>query len=231
MRRRMAVALIVLPVLYAAAAYVLAPLAWDFIDRSSPVPDTSPRLTETADHRPGDPLNVMLIADEARLTAAMLAAGWTAADPLGVRSALDIAADIMLDRPYAAAPVSRLYLFGRAEDLAFEKPAGPDPKTRHHVRLWRLAETAGEGAPRFIGAVSFDKGIGFSRETGQLTHHISAEVDRERDGLRNDLERTGLVTRSVLEPGFHPVLSGRNGGGDSWVTDGALWIGTLAATP
>jgi hypothetical protein len=52
----------------------------------------------------------------------MRAAGWFPADPLGLASDLKIAADTVLKRPYDQAPVSGLYLFGRKEDLAFEKP-------------------------------------------------------------------------------------------------------------
>jgi hypothetical protein len=28
--------------------------------------------------------------------------------------------------------------------------------------------------------------------------------------------------------GFHSQLSGKNGGGDPWRTDGALWVGIIA---
>lgn len=226
--RRTVIVLTIVTLAYAGFAYVAAPLVWDVIfDRKKLVTDSEPRLTETSDHRPGDPLNVALIGDEAAVKAAMTAAGWLAADPLGVKSSLEIAADIVLERPYTTAPVSRLFLFGRSEDLAFEKPEGRDPDKRHHVRFWRLAATPGQAAPGWIGAASFDRGIGFSHETGQLTHHIAAEVDLERDNLRADLTGAGRLTDSYMMPGFHKVLSGRNGGDDAWVTDGDLWVGVL----
>jgi hypothetical protein len=30
-----------------------------------------------------------------------------------------------------------------------------------------------------------------------------------------------------MVPGFHKQLSGFNGGGDKWVTDGSLWVGVI----
>ena len=220
--------LIALPIIYAAVAYLVAPLAWDFIDRKLPFSDGAPKLTETANRRPGDPLNVVLVGSEASVKAAMNEAGWLEADPLGLRTGLEIAADIVLERPYATAPVSRLYLYGRSEDMAFEQPSGHDPDTRHHVRFWKMPAKAGALVPSWIGAASFDRGIGFSRVTGQMTHHIAPDVDRERDGLGADLKKAGALTETYMLPGFHEVLSGQNGGGDPWVSDGALWVGVVS---
>lgn len=193
--------------------------------------DDLPRLTETGDHHAGDPLNVALIGTEAAVKSAMEAAGWFAADPLGFRSDLEIAADIILERAYVSAPVSRLFLFGRSEDLAFEKPAGPDPDQRHHVRLWLLPPHPERPSPVYIGAAAFDRGIGLSHATGQLTHHIAPDIDQERDTLKADLTQAEDLEDSYIVPGFHDVRSGRNGGGDPWSTDGDLWVGVLRARP
>ena len=134
----------------------------------------------------------------------------------------------MLRKPDDEAPVSNLYLFGRKEDLAFEKPVGSSPKERHHVRFWRMAKTD-DDRPAWIGSAAYDIGVELSRTTGQVTHHISPNLDAERDLLVTDL------TKSVLAPvrwldGFHDKLQGRNGGGDQWRTDGRLAVVTLPLT-
>src|SRR6185369_11715834 len=103
----------------------------------------------------------------------MLAAGWHAADPLGLRSDLEIAADTVLARPYEDAPVSNLYLFGRKEDLAFEQPAGDDPRRRHHVRFWKSSKVDDQGRPAWVGSATYDQRVGLSHTTGQITHHIA----------------------------------------------------------
>ncbi len=42
------------------------------------------------------------------------------------------------------------------------------------------------------------------------------------------LEGTGDLASVERIPGFHKVLKGRNGGGDPWHTDGALFLGVIA---
>lgn len=58
------------------------------------------------------------------------------ADPITLRSSLEISGSVLLDRPYPGAPVSPLYYDGRREELAFEKPVGNSADKRHHIRLW-----------------------------------------------------------------------------------------------
>lgn len=70
-------------------------------------------ITEAADGIPGDPLNVALIGREAEVLRSMQAAHWDAADALGLRGDLKIAADTVLRRQYdegegiCSYPVSR----------------------------------------------------------------------------------------------------------------------------
>ena len=212
-------------------AYVVLPLVWREYVRHHPGLDNVSGVTLTKDGIPGDPLNVALVGDEARVQAVMQAAGWHAADPLGLRSDVKIAADTVLHRSYADAPVSNLYLFGREEDLAFEQPVGNDPRRRHHVRFWRAEKTDSAGRPLFLGAVTFDLRVGLSHDTGQVTHHIAPDVDAERDRLIRTLTDTGSVADTRYVDDFHTIRTGRNGGGDPWHTDGRLAVATLTEPP
>jgi LssY C-terminus len=218
----------VLLVLWLAVAYLVAPFAWMEHEKHHPSFAESPRTTKLKDGHPGDPLNVALIGTEAQVKAIMTAAKWYEAAPLALKSDLKIAADTVLKRPDDEAPVSSLYLFGRKEDLAFEQPVGDNPRRRNHVRFWRVPEMDANGRPIWIGAASYDDRVGFSHTTGQITHHIAPDVDTERDDLFADLEKTGELSDTYKVPGFHAVLEGRNGGGDPWHTDGALWVGAIA---
>ena len=87
---------------------------------------------------------------------------------------------VLLHRPYPTAPVSPLFYDGRREDLAFQKPDGTSPARRHHVRFWRVLDSGEEGPPVWLGAATFDRSVGLSRYTGQVTHHIGADIDAER---------------------------------------------------
>ena len=183
-------------------------------------------LTHTGTGLPGDPLNFALVGSEEDVIRAMVAAGWYPADPLTFRNSVKIAFDTVFKKPDDQAPVSNLFLFGRKEDLAFEKPVGGSPKERHHVRFWRTDQTD-EGRVVWIGSAAFDMGVELSRTTGQVTHHISPEVDAERDLLLADLTKAGRVETARSIDGFHKELQGKNGGGDPWRTDGRLAVAVL----
>jgi hypothetical protein len=212
-------------------AYVIMPAAWRRYTRRHPAFADLPGITHTGNGMPGDPLNVALIGTEEEVMKIMVAAKWYPADPLTLRSCLKIAAASVLKRPYDAAPVSNLYLFGREEDLAFEQPVGNDPRKRHHVRFWLSPRVAEDGRPIWVGSAVYDERVGMSLTTGQITHKTAADVDTERDYLFQDLERTGdLVDKFILQ-GYHKVLEGRNGGGHPWHTDGDAHVGVIKPVP
>jgi len=214
---------------YFVAAYVAIPWATKKYFQRHPWLDELPGVTRTADGRPGDPLNIALIGEESEVKALFAAAGWQLADPLSLRSDVQIAEATILRRAYDSAPVSNLYLFGRKEDMAFERSAGKDPRQRHHVRFWRAGVAELRGRPVWVGSASYDERVGFSRTTGQITHHISADVDAERDYLFHCLSATGRIAQAYAVEDFHEVREGRNGGGDPWRTDGRLFVGAIAA--
>ncbi len=229
--RRAAFLVVALLVAYGVGAYVVLPALWERYARRHPSLDDIPGITMTGADIPGDPLNVALVGTRADLLKIMLAAKWYPADPLTLRSSLEIAADTVLRRPYDDAPVSSLYLWGRKQDLAFEQPVGDDPRQRHHVRFWRSDRVDRDGRPVWVGAAIYDRGVGFSSTTGQITHHIAADIDAERDTLFRDLKGTGDLSEVYVVSGFHTIREGRNGGGDPWHTDGRLFVGVIAAKP
>lgn len=182
----------------------------------------------TSDGHPGDPLNVALIGTKEQVETIMKAAKWYSAAALGLRSDLAIATDSVLSRPDDEAPVSNLYLFGRKEDLAFEQPVGDNPRQRHHVRFWKIDGADVDGRPVWIGSASYDERVGLSHTTGQITHHIAPDVDKERDHVFADLKHTGGLEDDYSVDDFHTEREGRNGGGDRWFTDGALDVGFIS---
>jgi hypothetical protein len=216
-----------LPLAYLATAYVIAPGIWSRYERRHPQLDDVPRITHTSSGIPGDPLNVGLIGTDVEVRKLMLAAGWCPADPLTFRSCVGMADAAVLKRPYESAPVSSLYLWGRQQDLAFEKAVGNNPRHRHHVRFWKSEDTDSDGRPVWIGAGTYDESVGFSHTTGQVTHHIAADVDAEREHLFTDLRGCGCLLDEYVIEGFHRVLQGRNGGGDHWRTDGHVYVGII----
>lgn len=220
----------ILLALYLLFAYVLMPGFWrGFVHRHPAIRDL-PGITHTKTGIPGDPINVALIGTQHEVMQIMVAAKWYPADPLTMRSCLEIAGATVLKRPYETAPVSNLFLWGRKQDLAFEQPVGNNPRRRHHVRFWRSEKTDADGRPFWAGAAIYDERVEISRTTGQVTHRTDGDIDKERDYLFNDIERTGKLSQTSVVGAFHKVLTGRNGGGDRWHTDGKLFVGRIGAS-
>jgi hypothetical protein len=224
---RVLLALLAVVSAYTVLAYVVLPAFWTHYEHQRGLADL-PMVTRTAQGIPGDPINVGLIGDEKEVLCAMNAAGWFPADPVTFRSSIEIAGSVLLDRAYKDAPVSNLFYLGRREDLAFEKPAGNSADRRHHVRFWKVLDQGQEKRPVWLGAVTFDKSVGVSHFTGAITHHIDADLDAERELLTADLEGAGMVTAKYQVTGVGPTVTGRNGGGDPYFTDGEVWIVRLA---
>jgi hypothetical protein len=210
-------------------AYVILPALWRHYEHH-PAMEYAPRIAVTKQGIPGDPLNVGLVGGEDVLIRSMLEAGWKPADPVTFRSSLKIAGSVLLGRDYSAAPVSDLFVFGRKQDLAFEQPVGGSARRRHHVRFWRSDALGRDGSPLWIGAATFDRSVGFSRFTGQVTHHIAPDVDADRDALLAGLRAAGWLTELFQVTGVGSTLAGRNGGGDRYYTDGELSVGVLATS-
>jgi LssY C-terminus len=208
---------------YTALAYLALPALWSHHEHQRGLANL-PMVTRTAQGIPGDPINVGLIGDKLDVLCAMQAAGWYPADPVTLRSSIEIAGSVLLDRPYHDAPVSPLFYLGRREDLAFEKPVGDSADRRHHVRFWKVLDEGQEKRPVWLGSATFDRGVGVSHYTGAITHHIAADVDADRDLLATDLEAAHVVDAKYQVTGIGVTLTGRNGGGDPYYTDGEVWI-------
>jgi hypothetical protein len=214
-------------VVYLAVAYLLMPSLWTRYTHKHPYLEDIPGVTYAADGIPADPLNVALIGTKDEVMKIMVAAKWFPADELTFRSSLKIAAASVLKREYEDAPVSSEFLFGRQQDLAFEQAVGDDPRHRHHVRFWESAKLDPDGRPVWIGAAIFDKRVGLSRTTGQITHLTAPDIDTERGKLFDDLKATSDLAEFIIVPGFQKVHEGRNGQGNPWHTDGDLFEGVI----
>jgi len=214
---------------------VLAYLALPRLNRilsSIYVPDYFIGRTRTSDGLLGDPLNLAFNGTGEQLSTAMHRAGWVKADPVTLGSSVRIVSSTLMDRSYARAPVSPLMLFGRQQDAAFQQEVSGSPGQRHHVRVWRTPPgwvLPGGHRVGWLAAGTYDRRVGLSLFTLQVTHKIDGDIDVERD----------FIVSSILggEPGatVHPLTDfttgyhSRNGGGDTVHTDGTLPVVDLSA--
>src|SRR5262249_21794168 len=142
---------VALGITYAIAAYVILPrfvrMGLKILQRKH-----VPRYTLTGDGLPGDPVNLALIGTFQQLRSAFATAGWSEADRLGIASSARMVRAFVFNSAYPTAPFSTLYLFGRGQDIGFQKAIDGSPRKRHHIRFWALDPVLAEttwGTPKF----------------------------------------------------------------------------------
>ena len=196
------------------------------------VPDYFMGRTRTSDGLLGDPVNLALLGNDEQLLAAMAAAKWTRADEVTLASSWRIVMSTLSRKSYDEAPVSPLFIFGRKQDYAFQQEVQGNPAKRHHVRFWRCPDgwlLPGGARVDWLAAGTFDRAVGLSLFTLQITHKIDADTDVERDHIVETLRSADpAVVISVLHD-FSTGYHSRNGGGDTIRTDGDLPVVDLRA--
>ncbi len=208
-------------------AYLALPAIWKRAERQAVLAGRE-MVTRTSQGIEGDPINFGLVGEEPEVLCAFRSAGWILADSVTLRSSLKIAGSVALHRPDPAAPVSPLFYDGRVEDLAFQLPDGVSAAHRHHIRLWRIGDKVFHDRPLWLASASYDRSVGLSHFTLQVTHHIGPDLDAEREFVGQALGKAGAIRSFFQIQGVGPTLRGKNGGGDRYFTDGEVLIGVVA---
>lgn len=191
------------------------------------VPDYFFGRTRTADGLLGDPVNMAVNGSFAQLDTVMNQAGWYRADEITARSTWLIILSTITGRSYPTAPVSTLMLFGRRHDVAYQQEVDGNAKQRHHVRFWHTPQEwllPGGTRVDWLGAGTYDTAVGISWFTLQITHRIDENTDIERDYVVGSMTDAEPAVSVESLPNFTTGYHSRNGGGDRFITDGALPI-------
>ena len=167
------------------------------------------------------PSTSSLLGARTRYLSSFHQAGWLISDPITTTSSTRIAADSLTHRSYPTAPVSNLYVYGRVQDLAFEKPT-TDVQNRGHIRIWNTGLLMVQ--PVWIGAATYDSGIELTSSTHLPTHHIAPSVDLERNAVGADLATTSQVKEELYAALTPPIFFAHNGGGDYYASDGNVLV-------
>jgi LssY C-terminus len=193
---------------------------------------------------PGDPVNLALIGTLGQLRGAFAHAGWSEADRLGLASSWRMVRAFVLNQPYPTAPFSTLYLFGRGQDIGFQKAIDDSPRKRHHVRFWamsaaRAQQTVGtavfwlntdrpsaEQRVLWVGAGTKDTGFSLTRLTFQVTHATDADTNAERDYIVAELSKNRVIGDVTLYRSGDEVGTDRV---NQYIADGDVAVATLAA--
>jgi hypothetical protein len=179
----------------------------------------------TSDGLLADPVNIALLGDEPRLHTALANAGWTRADEVDLASSVRIIRTTLSRSSYPEAPVSPLRLFDRNQDFAYQQEVEGNPSKRHHVRFWRCPagwRLPGGHPADWVAAGTYDRSVGLSLMTLQVTHRIAGDIDAERDHIVEGLLEHNPPAELDVIRHFSTGYHARNGGGDTMVTDGDM---------
>ena len=228
---------------YGIGAYIILPrvvrMGLKILQRKS-----VPSFTTTGDGLPGDPVNLALVGTLQQLCAAFAAAGWSGADRLGLASSWRMVRAFVFKSPYPTAPFSTLYLFGRGQDVGFQRAIDNSPRKRHHIRFWAMSLTRAEDTVAtasfwlntdrpadnarvlWVGAGTRDTGLSLTRLTFQITHATDADTNAERDYIVGELMKNQLID---------DVRSYRSGQPlervNRYITDGEVTLANLLDIP
>lgn len=172
--------------------------------------------------RNGDPLNLVVVGGFDDALSAFARRGWHPTEEKWVGSITKMATAALAGDRYIYAPVSDLYLFGRAQDLALQK-ARDTVHQRNHLRLW-ASSMRYHGKQVWVGQISRDIGIRLTFHSSTLTtHKIDPDVDEARAALTQDMAFSQTLAKIgfVKGVGAAPESAPReNLSTDTYYTDG-----------
>ncbi len=175
----------------------------------------------------GDPVNLVIIGDLQEVYVAFIRAGWDETETITSGTSWKTVKSFIGGGEYRYSPVSGLYVFGRPQDIAFQK-ARDNIHERNHLRLW-LSPYRLEGKLVWLGQISRDIGVRWTKKT-ITTHKIDPDVDETREYLLEDLAYAQALEKFAYVGGVGEVSYTQPKGnltGDPWFSDGnrlVLWV-------
>jgi len=178
----------------------------------------------------GDPVNLVIIGDLHEVYVAFIRAGWDETETITSGTSWKTMKSFIGGGEYRYSPVSGLYVFGRPQDVAFQK-ARDNIHERNHLRLW-LSPYRLEGKLVWLGQISRDIGVRWTKKT-ITTHKIDPDVDETREYLLEDLAYAQALKKFSYVGGVGEISYTQPRGnltGDPWFSDGnrlVLWVSSV----
>jgi hypothetical protein len=181
-----------------------------------------PRRIMDSSGRDGDMVNLIFVGTRAQVEQAFQNAGWDNT----IRSKYKAVWHAMKHpKDQVAMPMSRLYLFGRPQDLAL---AMEDPEStmtrRHHIRIWKTDYDL-NGVPVWVGAATHDIGVEKDkRSLTSITHKIDPDVDAEREFVGQTLIKLQSGPKIGYVLPADPVREATTATGGDYHSDGRMLL-------
>ncbi|MEN8175784.1 MAG: LssY C-terminal domain-containing protein [Pseudomonadota bacterium] len=179
-------------------------------------------VTNKKGTRNGDPLNLVIIGGLEDAFSALVRRGWHLTEKTWFGSVRKMMISALSGERYPYAPVSPLYLYGRAQDIALQK-ARDNIHQRNHLRLWR-SPMRYHDKPVWVGQISRDIGSRVTIHSPYLTtHKIDPDVDEARTAFIEDMAYSQNLTAMGLVKGVGAAPRSEPRGNlttDPYYTDG-----------
>jgi hypothetical protein len=170
----------------------------------------------------GDPLNLVLIGGANNILPALVRRNWHATETTWSQAIKRTIKSFLLGERYRYSPISPLYVYGRRQDVGWQKARGTINE-RNHMRFW-LSPIRFRGKKVFVGQISRDIGVKFTLKSPTIsTHVIDPDVDEARRYFVEDLAYSQALARCGFVKGVGVVTREAprmNLVGDPYYTDG-----------
>jgi hypothetical protein len=181
----------------------------------------------------GDPLNLVIIGDSYDIVPALVRRDWHATEILWSEAIKRTIRSFLQGERYRYSPISPLYVYGRKQDIGWQKARGTINE-RNHMRFW-LSPIRFRGQKVFVGQISRDIGVKFTLKSPTIsTHVIDPDVDEARRYFVEDMVYSQALARHGYVKGVGVVT--REGPrmnlvGDPFYTDGLRVVLFFEARP
>ena len=170
----------------------------------------------------GDPLNLVLIGEANDILPALVRRNWHATETTWSQAIKRTIKSFLQGERYRYSPISPLYVYGRRQDVGWQKARGTINE-RNHMRFW-LSPIRFHGKRVFVGQISRDIGVKFTLKSPTIsTHVIDPDVDEARRYFLEDLAYSQALARCGFVKGVGVVTREAprmNLVGDPYYTDG-----------
>jgi len=170
----------------------------------------------------GDPLNLVIIGDANDIVPALVRRGWHATEVIWSEAIKRTIKSFLQGERYRYSPISPLYVYGRKQDVGWQKARGTINE-RNHMRFW-LSPIRFRGQKVFVGQISRDIGVKFTLKSPTIsTHVIDPDVDEARRYFVEDMVYSQALARHGYVKGVGVVAREAprmNLVGDPFYTDG-----------
>jgi len=182
-----------------------------------------PCCTTNADgNEYGDPLNLVMIGQGNDILPALVRRNWHATETTWSQAILRTMKSFLQGERYRYSPISPLYVYGRRQDIGWQKARGTINE-RNHMRFWQ-SPIRFRGQKVWVGQISRDIGVKFTLKSPTIsTHVIDPDVDEARRYFAEDLLYSQAVARIGFVKGVGVVTKEAprmNLVGDPFYTDG-----------